>query len=330
MLCILCHQRHPSKNNSSDSWDGCVVKLSRFPTICRSRKPTTSSEDGRCWVSPAFTEFTRQMTSLDIATSKNGRCILINRINAENKLRIHHTHFNLFHRLLQALGDVFLGSEFPAMTETIRLSCFQCHIPPFRLSCCFSALSLTESVSMYREIAPLLGQHCVMLDIVCLCLLIVYWTLLAWFDESLLSNSPSDTGSLWAFCASDTFQLTSAPSWVCQRRCWIISPFHHFTFSSDEELQSFRPIFWRKWQDWKNWQRYTSGIWKWKETLNSILSRWLCASFRIEACPACVMSSNTPNLGNFRNSLQRLLLCYPKVVHKGFDLMIGVGIYKFL
>ena len=89
-----------NKRNSSDSWGGCVVKLLCFPAICWSRKPTTSSEDGRYWVSPPFSEFTRQMTSLDIAPSKNGRCILIDRINTTNKLRtsLFHTHFNLFHR----------------------------------------------------------------------------------------------------------------------------------------------------------------------------------------------------------------------------------------
>ena len=84
------------KKEQLNSWGGCVVKLSRFPAICCSRKPTTSSEDGRYWVSPPFTEFTRLMTSLDIAPSKNGRCTLINRINTTNKLRtsLVHTHFN--------------------------------------------------------------------------------------------------------------------------------------------------------------------------------------------------------------------------------------------
>lgn len=46
-----------------DPWGGCVVKLSRFPAICRSRKPTTSSEDERYQVSPPFSEFALQMTS---------------------------------------------------------------------------------------------------------------------------------------------------------------------------------------------------------------------------------------------------------------------------
>ena len=48
---------------SVDSWGGCVVKLSRFPAICCSRKPTTSSEDERYQVSPPFSEFALQMTS---------------------------------------------------------------------------------------------------------------------------------------------------------------------------------------------------------------------------------------------------------------------------
>ena len=59
----------PPKKNiyifSSDSWDGCVVKLSRFPAICRLRKPTTSF-DGRYWVSPPVTKITRQMTSTSL------------------------------------------------------------------------------------------------------------------------------------------------------------------------------------------------------------------------------------------------------------------------
>ena len=42
-------------------------------------------------------------------------------------------------------------------------------------------------------------------------LLIVYWTLLAWFDESpSKSKSPFDTGGLWAFCAPDRVKPTSA------------------------------------------------------------------------------------------------------------------------
>ena len=115
-----------NKRNSSDSWGGCVVKLSRFPAICRSRKPTTSSEDGRCWVSPPFTEFTRQMTSLDIAPSKNGRCMLIDRINTTNKLRtsLFHTHFNLFHRQ----STIFVETWFHMFTwcTLVSGSCAPC------------------------------------------------------------------------------------------------------------------------------------------------------------------------------------------------------------
>ena len=67
------------------------------------------------WKTPSFTTFqwirpANDITSLDIAPSKNGRCILINRINIMTNISytaLFQTHFSLSHGLLQSSADTF-------------------------------------------------------------------------------------------------------------------------------------------------------------------------------------------------------------------------------
>ena len=122
-----------------------------------------------------------------------------------------------------------------------------------------------SSIWMYREIAPLLGQHCVMLDIVCLSFIELYW-------HGLMKVSPSPSlrliqlacGLLRSWQSKTNvsqilkFQTHSngwppsnslgAPSWVCQRRRCTISPY-------------LRPIF-TKVRRPKNWQRIHFHQWR--------------------------------------------------------------------
>ena len=149
----------------------------------------------------------------------------------------------------------------------LNVSCFQCHIPPFRLSCCFLVLSLTESCSIVhlnvsgncatsgpklRNVGHGLlivcgnGWHGLMkVSPILRWIQVAYWPLRSWQSNtnvSLILKFQTHSNGL------PPSNSLGAPSWVCQRRRCTISPYLRPIFYDSDKAEKLATIHFHQWR----------------------------------------------------------------------------------